>query len=40
VMSQSIQQSRGHLGIAKHAGPLGKHQVSRDQGDVPLVVES
>ncbi len=30
VMGESIEQRRGHLGIAKHVRPFGKGQVGHD----------
>ena len=30
VVGQAVQQGRGHLGIAEHAGPFGKRQIGGD----------
>lgn len=30
VMGETIQERRGHLGVAKHAGPFGEAQVRGD----------
>ena len=37
VMGQSIQQRRGHFGVAKHARPLGERQIRGDQNAGVLV---
>ena len=37
VVGQPVQQRRGHLGVAEHAGPFGEAQVGSDRHAVVLV---
>jgi len=37
VMSQPVQERRGHLGIAEHAGPLAEAQVGGDHDTGALI---
>ncbi len=37
VVSQSIQQRSGHLGVAKHARPIREAEVGRDDHSGVLV---